>query len=76
MFPKIHGNYAVFGEKPFPNLSFLSSAFIFFFFFFSEVFPGYGEVSNERFTKGKVLLTPLKTIKFKGREKGSRSEVG
>lgn len=35
MFPKIHGNYAVFGEKPFPNLSFLSSAFIFFFFFSS-----------------------------------------
>lgn len=66
MFPKIHSNYAFFGQKPSPNLSFLSSAF------FSEVFPGFGGVSNERFTKGKVLLTPLKTIKFTGREKGSR----
>lgn len=34
MFPKIHGNYAVFGQKPFPNLSFLSAAFLFFLFLF------------------------------------------
>lgn len=38
MFPKIHSNYAFFGQKPSPNLSFLSAAF------FSEVFPGFGGV--------------------------------
>ena len=27
MFPKIHSNYAFFGQKPSPNLSFLSAAF-------------------------------------------------
>lgn len=34
MFPKIHSNYAFFGQKPSPNLSFLSAASLFFFFFF------------------------------------------
>lgn len=73
MFPKIHSNYAFFGQKPSPNLSFPSAVIIIIFliFLFSEVFPGFGGVSNERFTKGKVLLTPLKTPKFKGRERGS-----
>lgn len=32
MFPKIHDNYAVFGQKAFPNLSFLSAGLFWFFF--------------------------------------------
>lgn len=38
MFPKIHDNYAVFGQKAFPNLSFLSAGLFWVFFFFLKSF--------------------------------------
>lgn len=47
MFPKIHDNYAVFGQKAFPNLSFLSAVLFLFLFFLKSFQVSVGFLMND-----------------------------
>lgn len=70
MFPKIHSNHAFFWTKAFSQPIIPECSFS--YFLFRAVFPGFAGVSNEPLTKGKVLLTPLETIKGEEKEKETR----